>query len=125
MLRAPHYRWDELPIDAPLPQLSRQRVIGERAMISRVRLEAGCFVATHAHENEQITIVERGELEFGIGQPGATDYYTVRVCEGELLHLPSNVPHSARALEATLVLDIFAPPSQGTGIDALGKARSG
>jgi quercetin dioxygenase-like cupin family protein len=123
MPRALHYRWDHLPVDSPLPRLSRQRVIGEQAMISRVRLEEGCFVATHSHENEQFSLVERGELEFGIGQPGTPDYYTVRVRAGELLHLPSQVPHSALAIEATLVLDIFAPPSQGTGIDTLGKPQ--
>jgi quercetin dioxygenase-like cupin family protein len=31
---------------------------------------------------------------------------------GEVLHLPSNVPHAARALEDTLDLDIFCPPRQ-------------
>jgi len=36
---------------------------------------------------------------------------------GEILHLPSFVPHSAEALEDTLVLDIFSPPSEKTGID--------
>jgi quercetin dioxygenase-like cupin family protein len=29
-----------------------------------------------------------------------------------VLHLPSNVPHSATALEDTLDLDIFTPPRQ-------------
>ena len=36
---------------------------------------------------------------------------------GEVLHLPSNCPHSAEALEETVVLDIFSPPSERTGID--------
>jgi len=35
---------------------------------------------------------------------------------GEVLHLPANVPHSAEALEETLVLDIFSPTSEKTGI---------
>jgi quercetin dioxygenase-like cupin family protein len=29
---------------------------------------------------------------------------------GGLLHIPSNVPHKAEALEDTLDLDAFAPP---------------
>src|SRR5690242_7362810 len=43
------YNWSDRPTDAPLPLLTRQRIIGEHAMISRVHLRKGCFVATHAH----------------------------------------------------------------------------
>jgi quercetin dioxygenase-like cupin family protein len=32
------------------------------------------------------------------------------VRKGEVLHIPSNVPHRAVALEDTLDLDIFSPP---------------
>jgi quercetin dioxygenase-like cupin family protein len=31
---------------------------------------------------------------------------------GEVLTIPPNLPHSALALEDTLVLDIFSPPRQ-------------
>jgi len=31
---------------------------------------------------------------------------------GEVLHLPSNVPHKAEALEDTLDVDVFSPPRQ-------------
>jgi len=31
---------------------------------------------------------------------------------GEVLHIPSNVPHEARALEDTLDVDVFDPPRQ-------------
>ena len=31
---------------------------------------------------------------------------------GEVLHIPSNVVHSAEALEDTLDLDVFSPPRQ-------------
>ncbi len=34
------------------------------------------------------------------------------VAEGEVLRLPSNVPHKAEALEETLDVDIFSPPRQ-------------
>jgi quercetin dioxygenase-like cupin family protein len=36
----------------------------------------------------------------------------VEVAAGESLHLPSNVPHAARALEASIVLDTFSPPRE-------------
>lgn len=115
--QAVHHRWDHLPIDKPMPLLSRRRVIGEKAMISDVRLEKGCHVPTHAHENEQFTCIVSGKLRFGIGAEGAADRYEVDVAAGEVIHLPSNLPHSADALEDTRVLDIFSPPSATTGID--------
>ncbi|MDQ3310196.1 MAG: cupin domain-containing protein, partial [Gemmatimonadota bacterium] len=31
---------------------------------------------------------------------------------GEVLHIPSGVPHKAEALEDTLDVDIFSPPRQ-------------
>ena len=36
----------------------------------------------------------------------------VVVRAGEVLHLPSHVPHEAHALEDTLDVDVFSPPRQ-------------
>ena len=84
-------------------------------MLSQVLLEAGCDVPRHAHENEQLTVVLRGCLEFGIGESEREEIIVARA--GEVVHLPSNLAHRARALEETLVLDVFSPVSEGTGID--------
>ena len=109
--------WANLPTDTPMPLLARRRIIGEKAMLSEVRLSRGCKVPTHAHENEQFAVILSGRLRFGIGAEGSRERSEVVVGAGEVLHLPSNVPHSAEALEDTLVLDIFSPPSEKTGID--------
>lgn len=95
-----------------MPLLERRRIIGEKAMISHVRLAKGCLVPVHAHENEQFTCILSGRLRFTLD--GGR---TVDIAEGEVIHLPGNCPHGAEALEDTIVLDIFAPPSQATGID--------
>ena len=113
------YRWDDLPKDFPLDKIERRRIIGDNMMISEVRLQQGCFVPMHAHENEQIAMVVHGRLRFGVtGADGTTT--DIEAGAGEVVHLPSNVPHSAEALEESLVLDLFSPPSEGTGIDQLG-----
>lgn len=114
---AVRYRWSDLATDRPMEQLERRRIIGEKMMISRVHLEKGCVVPTHSHENEQFACVVSGRLSFGIGAEGSASRRVVVVENGEVLHLPPNVPHSAEALEDTLVLDLFSPPSQTTGID--------
>lgn len=113
-------QWDDLPVDAPMALLERRRVIGERVMISHILLRAGCVVPTHAHENEQISCVLSGALRFGLGAEGSPDRRDVVVRAGGVIRLPSNLPHSAHALQDTIVLDVFSPPSATTGIDRKG-----
>ena len=109
--------WSKLPVDRPMELLARRRVIGEQAMISHVTLEKGCVVPTHAHANEQFVCVLEGRMRFRLGAEGSPDRREVIVTAGEVLLLPSNAPHEATALERTVVLDVFSPPSQTTGID--------
>jgi len=118
--KAQAYRWTDLEKDAPMALLERRRVIGTQAMISHVTLQKGCFVPSHAHVNEQFSCILKGKLRFGLGEEKGADHHELIVGPGEIMHLPSNVPHSAEALEETLVLDIFAPPSATTGIDRRG-----
>jgi quercetin dioxygenase-like cupin family protein len=111
------YRWADLKPDTPMALLERRRIIGEQAMLSRVLLKKGCSVPTHHHENEQFACVMSGRIRFGLGAVGSPQRREVTLTAGEVVHFPSNVPHSADALEDTLVLDIFSPPSETTGID--------
>ena len=111
------YRWAELPTDQPMALLERRRIIGEQMMLSEVLLQPGCEVPTHAHQNEQFAYVIRGRVRFGIGADGSPQREEIEMSGGEVLHLPANVPHSVVALEETLVLDLFSPPSEKTGID--------
>jgi len=106
---ATHYRWDDLPKERLSPLLERRLIWGERVMLSHVYLAKGCVVPLHAHENEQITYILDGTLRFWIGEDGAE---TIDVAAGEVLYLPSGVPHQAEALEDTLDVDIFSPPRQ-------------
>jgi quercetin dioxygenase-like cupin family protein len=115
--QAIRYRWHDLPRDCPLEKLDRRRIIGQRMMLSEVFLHQGCHVPTHAHENEQFAMIVSGQLRFGIGAEGSAERYEIVVSGGEVLHLPSNVPHSADALVDSLVIDIFSPPSEKTGVD--------
>lgn len=85
-------------------------------MISEITLNKGCDVPMHHHENEQMSCVLTGWLRFTIqSTDGSTRQHDVRA--GEVMHLPSQVPHAALAIEETVVLDIFSPPSATTGID--------
>lgn len=104
-----HYCWDDMPIERLNDKLGRRLVTGERMMLAHVYLRQGCLVPMHRHENEQLTYVLDGALEFKIGDDRAR---TVVVRSGEVLFIPSNVPHEALALEDTLDVDVFSPPRQ-------------
>jgi quercetin dioxygenase-like cupin family protein len=72
-------------------------------------LKKGVDVPRHSHENEQITYILEGALQFWLG---ANDERELIVRAGEVLVIPSNVPHRALALEDTLDMDVFNPPRQ-------------
>ncbi|MFN2548032.1 MAG: cupin domain-containing protein [Myxococcales bacterium] len=105
MARATLHRWESMPREQLNPLLERRMVTAERMMITHVYLKKGCVVPRHQHENEQITYVLDGALRFHLG-----DDQIVDVRAGEVLCIPSNLPHSAEALEDTLDVDIFDPP---------------
>ena len=111
------HSWSTLVTDRPMALLERQRVIGEQMMVSRVLLSKGCDVPTHKHVNEQMSIVLSGRVRFGFGEVGSAGRREVEVGAGEVVQLPAWVPHSAFAIEDTLILDMFSPPSATTGID--------
>ena len=104
-----HYRWDDMPVETVTPLLGRRLINGERMMLAHVYLKKGCIVPLHHHDNEQLTYVLDGALKFWIGSEDGDE---VVVRTGEVLVIPSNVPHKALALEDTLDVDIFCPPRQ-------------
>ncbi len=101
--------WEEVEKEQITDVISRRLVWGERMMIAQVNLDKGSVVPKHAHENEQITYILEGALRFWIGEDGEEELV---VRAGEILYIPSNVPHKAEALEDTLDVDVFSPPRQ-------------
>ena len=108
-MKATHYRWDDVPKEQLKADLARRLVSTERMMLAQVFLDEGCIVPKHSHENEQLTYILEGKLRFFLGEDGSE---VVDVAAGEVLHIPSWLPHQAEALEDTLDVDIFCPPRQ-------------
>ena len=102
-----HHRWADIPKERLSDVLDRKLITGDRMMLAHVYLKKGAVVPRHSHENEQITYILEGGLRFWIG---ADESEVIDVLAGEVLHIPSNVPHKAEALEDTLDVDIFSPP---------------
>jgi quercetin dioxygenase-like cupin family protein len=98
-----HFIWDDVELETMSDVISRKVISGEKAMVAQVFLKKDAVVPEHFHESEQITYILEGALKFEL------EGREVVVHKGEVLHIPSYVPHRAVALEDTLDLDIFAP----------------
>jgi quercetin dioxygenase-like cupin family protein len=103
------HSWESMPHEAVADGISRRYINGDDMMLTQIHLRKGALVAKHFHPNEQFTYVLQGALRFWIGEDGA-DVHDVRA--GEVLHIPSNVPHRVEALEDTIDIDVFSPPRQ-------------
>ena len=113
----PHYRWKDLPAEPLKGTLTRKLITGERMMIAHVYFKKGDDVPKHSHENEQLTYILEGALKFWFG---ADESQELIVRAGEVIVIPSHLPHRALALEDTLDVDVFCPPRQDwlSGTDA-------
>ena len=103
MANARVHRWDEIALEKITEMISQKIVAGDREMLAQIYLKRGALVPMHSHESEQMTYILQGALKVLVGN----EEITVR--EGEVLHIPSWIPHQAEALEDTFELDVFSP----------------
>ena len=103
------FRWDEMEKEHVADGIERRIINGDRMMLTHVYLKKGAVVPLRSHENEQLTYILEGVLRFWIGDEESEP---LDVRAGEVLHIPSHVPHKAEALEDTLDMDVFSPPRQ-------------
>jgi len=97
------HRWDEIALDKITEMISQKIIAGEREMLAQIYLKRGALVPMHTHESEQMTYILQGALKCLVGGE------ELLVREGEVLHIPSGIPHQAEALEDTFELDVFSP----------------
>ncbi|MGH9245084.1 MAG: cupin domain-containing protein [Acidimicrobiales bacterium] len=82
-------------------------VVGADVMATFVRFEPHTEAPTHAHAEEQFTIVLDGELEFVL------DGETRVLRAGDVAVVPPFVPHGARTRDShSDEIDVFCPPRQ-------------
>jgi quercetin dioxygenase-like cupin family protein len=90
-----------------LPGLEFRPALGQSTMVNSVHFAPHTEAPMHAHDEEQITVVVEGELEFNL------DGDVRLLSPGMLAVIPANVPHGARTRErACLEYDVFNPPRQ-------------
>ena len=104
--RARAHRLEDLDRERMMDRVERRYLSGERSTLAQIWLAQGALVPAHTHESEQVSYVVEGALRFRLGADGEDE---VVVRGGEVLVIPSNLPHAAEALEDTYDLDFFAP----------------
>lgn len=93
--------------------LAFRPLVGQGMLLSFVRFEPHAEAPLHAHVEEQAIIVLEGTMELEIGGEH------VRLEPGQVAHIPSWVPHSARALDQPVrEIDVFTPPRRAL-LDAM------
>ena len=101
-----HYNWNQVPAVELSPGLTRQMIHTPRMTILRVSFKKGVATPAHQHIHEQVTMLTSGAMRFDLaGVP-------VLLNPGDLLPIPSNVPHGAEALEDSVLIDVFTPPRE-------------
>jgi len=101
-----HISWSQVEREPLNDKIDREMLYGDKLMLARVFMKKGAHVPMHQHHNEQVTYILEGALKF------AVDGKEIVVKAGEVLCIPSSMPHEAWAVEDTLDLDVFTPPRE-------------
>lgn len=86
-----------------LPGYTVRFVHSERMTIAYWEVEANSPLPEHQHEHEQIMSVIAGEYQLTVGQE------TRILKSGNVVVIPSGVPHSGKAITKCELMDVFAP----------------
>jgi quercetin dioxygenase-like cupin family protein len=98
-----------MPREQLMAGVERRFLWGDKAMVAQIWLKKGTVVPRHVHESEQLSYIVEGALRLKLGDD-LSEVHEVKA--GEVLVIPSNVPHEALALEETYDMDVFSPPRQ-------------
>jgi quercetin dioxygenase-like cupin family protein len=89
---------------SPEPGLHRRILAhNENMMLVEHRMDPTWVGSRHSHPHDQMVYVIKGRLQFYCGQQ------QFEVGAGDSFVLRGGIEHSARALEAAIVLDVFTP----------------
>jgi len=106
----PFFQLSDIQAVPLVPGIAIKGISGPSLSVSFLELAPGSRIPPHRHPNEQIGIVEEGELEYTIGD------HTMVCRPGTGFLVPANVIHSAAVISGRPVrlVDVFTPPRQFT-----------
>jgi quercetin dioxygenase-like cupin family protein len=81
-------------------------VTGERMTVARIYLKDGFLVPMHSHVHEQITQIISGRMRFTFGEDRSE---VVEYGPGDVIVIPSNLPHEALSIGDVEEMDMWSP----------------
>ena len=99
--------WAAIPTEQVAPGMERKILSGDKMMIAKMKFKDGFLVPLHSHENEQITQVISGTIRFWFGE---NKDQIVDLHSGDMIVIPSNLPHAALMVGDVEEIDSWAPP---------------
>jgi len=97
------FSWETVEKEVLNPKMWRKVISGEKVMLAQVFIAKDGVVPVHQHESEQLSYALEGALKLEL------EGREVVLRSGDVLCVPSNVPHRALALEDYFGLDLFSP----------------
>lgn len=98
-----NYKLSEIQAREIIPGYHGKLIHSKNMSLAFWEVEEGAEVPEHAHINEQIMQVQQGQFQFTVG--GETRIYG----PGELVVIPSDTPHSGKAITSCKLMDVFSP----------------
>ncbi|HFA48501.1 MAG TPA: cupin domain-containing protein [Bacteroidetes bacterium] len=85
------------------PGFTARFVHSENMTLSFVEVAGGADLPEHAHPHEQVLNMLEGQFELTL------DGGKLNLSAGDVVVIPSNMPHAGRALTDCRILDVFQP----------------
>ena len=79
---------------------------GDNLTLCQIDLAAGAVVPEHTHPHEQAGTVASGRIVLRVGAEGTPER---EVAPGGDYLIPGGAPHLVRAIEASWLIEVFAP----------------
>ncbi len=94
---------EEIEVKEPVPGFKVRFVHSERMTFGFFDIEKGASLHEHSHPHEQVSTVLEGEFELTI------DGQAQIMVPGKTAVIPSDAPHSGKALTNCKIIDVFSP----------------
>tara|TARA_B100001123_G_C15072195_1_gene932071 strand:- start:552 stop:881 length:330 start_codon:yes stop_codon:yes gene_type:complete len=98
---------DKDPVQTPFDGVMRNTLVwGEKTLLMQISIENGAVVTMHDHPHEQVGYCIKGCIELEIEGE-------IQTCPaGSAWVIPGGAKHEARALEDSLLIELFSPPRE-------------
>jgi quercetin dioxygenase-like cupin family protein len=101
--------WADVPNETVNPSMERKMIWGEKIMIAKMKFKDGFVVPLHHHFHEQVTQVIKGQMRFWFG---ANKEQVMDLFPGDVIVIPSDLPHEALMIGEVEEIDTWSPPRQ-------------